>query len=233
MAPRGPYRPVTGGPAIPDYTTRIADTSDGATRWHPPAATLPIPPKGGYGDSRSSYGGHSKEAFLRGGAAVGLTEAPLLGELAEAERQARAAELPRFPLAQRRQMGAALLAAADAKAAGAKAAEAAAAAAADAAVDATAEEARGGGGRGADAAARRQRDGLHVREPPARRSKHEQAVPGEAGERPVDQLPRLLLRDGGGGGARGRAPSGRAAPRRPRRHPHHRHPRRRPRRSAR
>ena len=140
MAPRGPYRPATGGPAIPDYTTRIADTSDGATRWYPPAATLPIPPKGGYGDSRSSYGGHSKEAFLRGGAAVGLTEAFLLGELAEAERQARAAELPRFPLAQRRQMGAALLAAADAKAAGAKAAEAAAAAAADAAVDATAEE---------------------------------------------------------------------------------------------
>ena len=124
MAPRGPYRPATGGPAIPDYTTRIADTSDGATRWYPPAATLPIPPKGGYGDSRSSYGGASKEAFLRGGAAVGLTEAFLLGEVAEAERQARAAELPRFPLAQRRQMGAALLAAADAKAAGQAAAAA-------------------------------------------------------------------------------------------------------------
>ena len=72
MAPRGPYRPATGGPAIPDYTTRIADTSDGATRWYPPAAPLPIQPKGGYGDSRSSYGGHSKEAFLQGGAAVSI-----------------------------------------------------------------------------------------------------------------------------------------------------------------
>ena len=236
MAPRGLYRPATGVCAIPDYSTRIADTSDGATRWSA-RRHAPDPAQGrlrGQIPILSMFAAHSGGLLSEEVCPPSeLTEAFLLGEVAEAERPRgrRSCHLLRIGADGGRCAERVHLAAACSKAAGAKAAEAAAAAAADAAVDATAEEVHAAAAAEvADAAARGQRDERSCTPAASPASKHEQAVPGDAEERPVANSSATATAEGAAlAVARALNYSSAAAPRR---HPHRTRPRRGPRRQA-